>query len=256
MKKAFTLIELLVVIAIIAILAAMLMPALAGARAEARKASCKGNLHDVGLGYTLYRNDNHGLWPTQSDMHGDPGLDAGGDPFRLWAYAKSNDNLASLFPEYVVSWKAWDCPSGTTADAYIDDNPASATFGALLENDYIMDDVIPQGAHMRAVSADWDVPTGVLQNHPGGANVLFYDSSVAFADRASDLDGGQTGPVYFDDTPSFDTPNPHTPALDTDIYLQDTAIPADVGGWAYIRHVVSTDASLSQIVEWGGNHPF
>ena len=54
-KKAFTLIELLVVIAIIAILAALLMPALRKAREEARKASCKANLHNVGLGIATIR---------------------------------------------------------------------------------------------------------------------------------------------------------------------------------------------------------
>jgi len=62
MKKAFTLIELLVVIAIIAILAAMLMPALTRARIEARKASCRANEHNIGLGYVMYNNE-HGMWP-------------------------------------------------------------------------------------------------------------------------------------------------------------------------------------------------
>jgi prepilin-type N-terminal cleavage/methylation domain-containing protein len=62
MKKAFTLIELLVVIAIIAILAAMLMPALARAREEARKAACQGNVHNIGLGWAMLRKDNDDEW--------------------------------------------------------------------------------------------------------------------------------------------------------------------------------------------------
>src|SRR5438270_1424319 len=60
---AFTLIELLVVIAIIAILAALLLPALSQAKAQARSASCKSKLHQLGLSLSMYCEDNRSQYP-------------------------------------------------------------------------------------------------------------------------------------------------------------------------------------------------
>ncbi len=70
-QSNFTLIELLVVIAIIAILAAMLLPALSKARGTARQAACQSNLKQLGNALGMYLNDNREWMPA--------GLTAGGN---------------------------------------------------------------------------------------------------------------------------------------------------------------------------------
>src|SRR5258706_13407407 len=65
LSAGFTLIELLVVIAIIAILAALILPALARAEAKAWQVKCASNQKQIAVAYQLYIDDNNGFYPAQ-----------------------------------------------------------------------------------------------------------------------------------------------------------------------------------------------
>jgi len=67
-REAFTLIELLVVIAIIAILAALLLPALSSAKQWAVRTKCASNLRQIVLGMTMYEEDSNGLYPESGGL--------------------------------------------------------------------------------------------------------------------------------------------------------------------------------------------
>ncbi|MBS3764416.1 MAG: prepilin-type N-terminal cleavage/methylation domain-containing protein [Planctomycetes bacterium] len=103
-RRAFTLIELLVVIAIIAILAAMLMPALENAQRSAKRAQCTGNLHQQSLAFSLYANDFNGFWPYRPDL-ADP------DFWEVWRGGSGTwDGNRECIEPYLQPSPVYSCP--------------------------------------------------------------------------------------------------------------------------------------------------
>jgi prepilin-type N-terminal cleavage/methylation domain-containing protein len=128
-RKGFTLIELLVVIAIIAILAAILFPVFAQAKAAAKKTSCLSNLKQLGTAAQIYLSDTDDVWPVTYGF--DP---AGGYTYdRLipvpadWptgltaaALARNQAFWANNMQPYMKNLQMLNCPATTRKDPTAD----------------------------------------------------------------------------------------------------------------------------------------
>jgi len=214
--RGFTLIELLVVIAIIAILLAVLIPAINSAREQGKRAVCMNNLKQLMLGWIMYADENNG-----KIVNGQAGIDLAGE--KAWIEKTwDNYNIGTYLPaaqqilaikagalwKYINNPKVYQCPTGRRGELQtygIFDSmngltngrniPATNRVGKTVCWIKQLSQIVDPAAALRTVFIDegrttpdtfavhwdigswWDPP---LIRHGAGTNLSFADNHVEY----------------------------------------------------------------------------
>ncbi len=186
-EHGFTLVELLVVIGIIVILIALLMPAFAKVREQARRTHCLSNLRTIGQQLQMYANSHRDRLPN-------------GNPRGVWSDSVGADWVMTRFAEEMSESRVFRCPSDSyneddpqLIDRAIHNEPTSARISYEFYSLFWAPEYGPKVAQLKArAPLAWDldggprapgVPGNGDENHgPKGGNVLFSDGHAEWKD--------------------------------------------------------------------------